>query len=350
MKEFLQGNVAAAESALTNGLDIFCGYPITPSSECMEHIASKMSPKKFINAYSEIETINILYGSGACGARCMSSTSGCGLSLMREGLSYAVGASVPMVIYNVMRFSPGLGGLSPNNEDISLYWGIGHGQSKVPILIPSTVQEIADCTMWAFDIADSLRMPVLVMTDAVCGQMYESCIIHKSPHKIIKEWAIGKDHHNVVTSRRQAKVIGSYRTQEDEQQKQIKYILERESQMYTICKSFIENTHHFKENKEGIYITGIGTTGRVVQEVAEQMGYGYFVPIMLSPFPVVAERINTLFVVEVGGAQLADICQFNFPNAEIIPITYSNNIPDEEDLKDRILKILTKSYSMDWEL
>ncbi len=228
--EFLQGNVAAGKAALNTGEIYFAGYPITPSTELLEYMAEVMDSKHFINSYSELETINLLYGFGAAGKRCLTATSGCGLSLMHEGFSYAVGAKVPMVIYNVMRFSPGLGGLSPSNQDINMCWGAGHGQSKVPILTPSSVQEIADAIMYAFDMADTLRLPVIVMVDTVLAQMYESVEIHKSEFKIAKDWAVGQNKRNVISSRKtsERRVIQSYKTYDSEQAEQIDFILERE--------------------------------------------------------------------------------------------------------------------------
>lgn len=337
-KEFLQGNVAASKSAIVNGLVGGAFYPITPSTEFYEYIAEVFPPEKYINAFSELEAINILYGFGAAGKRCLTATSGCGLSLMREGLSYAVGAKVPMVIYNTMRFSPGLGGITPSNEDINIVWGVGHGQSKVPVLTPSTVQEIADCMMYAFDIADTLRMPVIVMVDATLGQMYEPVEIHKSEFKINKDWAVGQHKHNVITSR---KVIQSYKTYDDEQDEQIKFIMEREKNMFAVCKQFMGETvkvkyndkylNMFTQKYEGEYITAIGTTGRVIQEVAEKLDIGYFVPLLLNPFKVNFE-VKELTVVEVGGTQLYDIIKYHFPNAKIKSVVFSHSIPDAEEI------------------
>lgn len=331
-KEFLQTNVAAVKSAIANGLNIFVGYPITPSGESLEYAAEVMDQRHFINAFSELETINIMYGCGAAGKRCMTATSGCGLSLMREGLSYAVGAKVPMVIYNVSRFGPGLGGITPSNEDISICWGVGHGQSKVPVLTPSTAQETADAMMYAFDIADTLRMPVIVMVDAVLGQMYEPVEIHKSEFKINKDWCVGQHKHNVITSR---KVIQSYKTYDDEQDEQIKFILEREKNMFAVCKQFMLETYKFKPNYNGEYIIGIGTTGRVIQEVAEKNNIGYIVPLLLNPFKFEWE-VKELTVVEVGGNQLFDIMKYHFPNARIKSIVFSHAIPDADEIIEKM--------------
>ena len=332
---FIQTNEAVALSAIENGLRIYAGYPITPSSETMEKIHSEFvkanRSKDFINAFSETEAINILYGASAAGARCMTATSGCGLSLMREGLSYMVGSHLPCVIYDVMRFSPGLGGITSSNQDISLAWGVGHGESKVPIMTPSTAQEAVDCIMYAFDIADKLRMPIIIMCDAILGQMYETCEIHKSNLIIDKDWAIGKDRGNVITSRK----IISYKTKKDEQEEQIRAVLNTENDMFSVCKEIMHYTEIYKYNDEGKYISAIGTTGRVVQKVAEELGIGYFVPILLSPMNNNYD-IKELTVVEIGGKQLYDIMKYNFPYAKLKSIVFSHDIPDTDDIINKI--------------
>ena len=333
-KEFLQTNVAVVKSAIVNGLDMFCGYPITPSTESLEYAAEHMDPGHFFNAFSELETINFMYGCGSAGKRVMTATSGCGLSLMREGLSYAVGAGIPMVLLNVSRFGPGLGGISPSNEDISIVWGCGHGQSKIPVLTPSTGQETADAIMSAFDIADALRMPVLVMIDATLGQMYEPVEIHKSSSVFDKNWAVGKHKHNVITSR---KVIQSYKMGDDEQDKHIKFIIERENSMLSVCKTFMPETMKAKFHDSGNYIIGIGTTGRVIQEVAQKKNMGYIVPLLLNPFSFpFKEAVRKLTVVEVGGTQLYDIMRYHFPDAEIKSIVFSHAIPDADEIMERL--------------
>jgi len=337
-KEFLQGNIAAGKAALANNLDFFAGYPITPSTELLEYIAEVINPEKFINAFSELETINLLYGAGAAGKRCCTATSGCGFSLMREGLSYAVGAKVPMVLYNVMRFAPGLGGLNPSNQDINVCWGVGHGQSKVPVLTPSTIQEIADAMMYAFDIADVLRMPVLVMVDTTLGQMYEPVEIHKSSFTFNKDWAVGKHKHNVTSSRRTtAKVVQSYKTYESEMEEQTEFILNREKDMYFICKTFMSETVKVKHHESGKYICSIGTTARVIQEVAEQKDIGYIIPLLLNPFEFKdKEKVKELIVVEIGGTNLLDIMKYHFPQAKIKSIVFSCTIPDTQEIMERL--------------
>lgn len=350
-EQFLQTNEAVALSAVLNGLKIYAGYPITPSSETMEKIHSEFvkmgRSKDFINAFSETEAINILYGASAAGVRCMTATSGCGLSLMREGLSYMVGSHLPCVIYNVMRFSPGLGGITSSNQDISIVWSVGHGQSKVPVITPTTAQEAADCIMYAFDIADVLRLPVIIMCDAILGQMYEVCEIHKSNVKVNKDWVVGivdngivDNKKNTITSRR----IISYKTKKDEQEEQIQYVLERENNMLSTCQNIMQYTDLYKYNRDGKYVSGIGTVGRVVQEVAEEIDIGYFVPILLSPMNN-SYNIKELTVVEIGGKQLYDIMKYNYPQANVKSITFSHDIPSADEiikllLADEIIELL----------
>jgi 2-oxoglutarate ferredoxin oxidoreductase subunit alpha len=339
MKEFLQTNVAVVKSAINNGLNIFFGYPITPSTEALEYAAEVLSPEKFMNSFSELETINLMYGAGAAGKRNMTATSGCGFSLMREGLSYMIGAKVPGVIYNVMRFSPGLGGLSPSNQDINVYWGVGHGQSKVPILTPSSGQEAADAMMYAFDMADTLRLPVIVTVDTVLGQLYEPVEIHKSDFKINKDWAVGQNKRHVITSRKtdQRKVIQSYKTYDSEQAEHIDFILEREKNMLSICKTFISETVKFKHTDSGEYLAAIGTCARVIQEVAEKTNMGYIIPLLLNPFEFKdKDKVKSITVVEMGGTALYDIIKYNFPDAKVKSVVFSHLIPDVEEIMERL--------------
>ncbi len=338
MKEFLQTNVAIVKSAIINGLDVFFGYPITPSTEALEYAAEVLPSEKFMNAFSELETINLLYGAGAAGKRCLTATSGCGFSLMREGLSYAVGAKVPMVLFNVMRFSPGLGGLSPSNQDINIWTGIGHGQSRVPILTPSSGQEAVDAMMYAFDMADTLRLPVIIMVDTVLAQLYESVEIHKSEFKIAKDWAVGQNKHNVISSRKtnERKVIQSYKTYDNEQEEQIDFILSREEGMLSACKIFMPETTKVKYHESGKYLVAIGTTARVIQEVAEKSNMGYIVPLLLNPFECKLDNVKELTVVELGGKALYDIMKYNFPNAKVKSMVFSHLIPDTEEVMERL--------------
>lgn len=167
-KVLMKGNEVLAESAMRAGCKHFFGYPITPQTELSAYM-SKHMPKiggTFLQAESEVAAINMVYGAAAAGARAMTSSSSPGISLKSEGVSYIAGADLPAVIINVMRGGPGLGSIQPSQSD---YWqatkALGHGDFQMVVYAPSTVQEMADYTYKAFDIADEYRMPVMILAD-----------------------------------------------------------------------------------------------------------------------------------------------------------------------------------------
>ena len=170
---FMKGNEAAAEAAIRAGVDGFFGYPLTPSSEVPEYMAAHFNGV-FVQAESELASINMMLGASAAGNRVMTATSGCGFSLMTEGLSDMAAIELPAVVLDVMRVGPGVGSLEPTQGDYNQLKACGHGGHVIPVYAPSTVQEYADCTTKAFDIADDYRTPVVVAVDGSIGQMMES--------------------------------------------------------------------------------------------------------------------------------------------------------------------------------
>jgi len=175
-KVLMKGNEAVAEAAIRAGCRLYFAYPITPQSELIEYM-SRMMPKAkgtFIQAESEIAAINMVYGSAGCGRRVMTSSSSPGISLKQEGISYLAGANLPAVIVNVQRGGPGLGDIQPAQGDyFQATKGGGHGDYRMIVLAPSTVQEFADSAYDAFDLADKYRHPVLILSDGLLGQMME---------------------------------------------------------------------------------------------------------------------------------------------------------------------------------
>lgn len=178
----IKGNEAVAYAAIAAGCKCYFGYPITPQNEVPEAL-SRLLPENggvFIQAESEIASINMLLGAGACGVRCMTSSSGPGMDLMQEGISYMVGDEIPAVIVNMMRGGPGLGNIDASQGD---YYqstrGGGHGAGRCFVLAPSTCQECYDMVMEAFDIAYKYRTPVMVLGDAIVGQIKEPVLCHK---------------------------------------------------------------------------------------------------------------------------------------------------------------------------
>jgi 2-oxoglutarate ferredoxin oxidoreductase subunit alpha len=209
-RRLVKGNEALAIGALHGGCDCFFGYPITPQNEVPE-VISGLFPKHgrvFLQAESEVASINMIYGAAAAGKRAMSSSSGPGISLMMEGLSYIAGAELPCVLINVMRGGPGLGNIAASQGDyFQATKGGGHGDYHCIVLAPWNVQEMYEHVRMAFDLADQYRVPVFVLTDAVLGSMMEPAAISDElppVRKFDKSWATtgldGRKEHNVVNS------------------------------------------------------------------------------------------------------------------------------------------------------
>ena len=175
-KLLMKGNEALAEASIRAGLDAYFGYPITPQSEILEYFSREL-PKKgiaFLQAESEVASINMVYGAAGCGKRVMTSTSSPGYSLMQEGVSYIACAQLPCVLVNIQRGGPGLGTIQPSQGDyFQATKGGGHGDYKLIVLAPNSVQEMADMPSKAFDLAEKYRIPVLILGDGALGQMME---------------------------------------------------------------------------------------------------------------------------------------------------------------------------------
>ncbi len=176
MRQLCKGNVAVVKAALMAGCRAFYGYPITPASEIAEY-AALLIPQAggtFVQAESEVSAINMVYGAAAAGQRVMTASSGPGMSLMQEGISYLAGAELPCVIADVMRAGPGLGNIAPEQSDyFAMTKGGGHGCYRNIVLAPSSVQEMASLTMLAFELADKYRNPAVLLADGFVGQMME---------------------------------------------------------------------------------------------------------------------------------------------------------------------------------
>ena len=184
----MKGNEAVAEAAIRAGCRLYFAYPITPQSELIEYMA-KMMPKvdgTFVQAESEVAASNMVYGAAGAGKRVMTSSSSPGISLKQEGISYIAGANLPAVIVNVQRGGPGLGDIQPAQGDyFQATKGGGHGDYKLIVLGPSTVQEFADMASLAFDLADKYRNPVMILSDGLLGQMMEP--VEFKPYKTDEE-------------------------------------------------------------------------------------------------------------------------------------------------------------------
>lgn len=181
-KVLISGNEAIAKGAIEAGCVFYAGYPITPQNELTAYLARHLPDlnRVFIQAESEVAAVNMVFGAAAAGARAMTSSSGPGMSLKQEGISYIAGAELPAVIVNVMRGGPGLGNIAPSQSDYFQATRPGHGDYHSIVLAPSSAQEAYDMMPLAFDLADKYRTPVMILCDGMFGQMMEPILAQEA--------------------------------------------------------------------------------------------------------------------------------------------------------------------------
>lgn len=268
---------------------MFFGYPITPQTEVAAYMAKKM-PKMgrvFLQAESEVAAINMVYGAGGTGVRVMTSSSSPGISLKAEGISYCAGAEIPCVIVNIVRGGPGLGGIQPAQSDYyQATKALGHGDFFVPVLAPSSIQEMVDCIGDAFDMADEYRTPVMVMGDGMLGQMMEPVEFHDREQRELpaKDWAA-----DGLGDRTEHNVINSLFLQADKlEQHNLKLF-----RKYDVIKEKEVRYELFNCEDADLILVAYGTTARICKNAiklaeAEGLKVGLVRPISLWPFPVEA--------------------------------------------------------------
>ena len=226
VKELLKGNEAIAEAAVRAGLEAYFGYPITPQTELLEWLSTRMPElgRTFMQAESELAAINMVYGAACTGARVMTSSSSPGISLMMEGISYIAGTQVPVVLIDVMRGGPGLGNIAPAQGDYNqIVHGGGHGDFRPIVLAPASIQEAIDLTGEAFDLAEKYRTIAVVLIDGSIGQMMEPAELPPMQplRKTKPDWAVtgAKD--------RERRILSSIYIDPDEEEQLNFQLLER---------------------------------------------------------------------------------------------------------------------------
>ncbi|TFH32356.1 MAG: 3-methyl-2-oxobutanoate dehydrogenase subunit VorB, partial [Anaerolineales bacterium] len=312
-KELLKGNVAFAEAAIRAGCEAYFGYPITPQTEALEHMASRMPElgRVFLQAESEVAAINMVYGAACAGVRVMTSSSSPGVSLMMEGLSYIAGSEVPVVLVDIMRGGPGLGNIAPSQGDyFQMVKGGGHGDYRQVVLAPATVQELIDLTVEAFDIAERYRCIVVVLADGSLGQMMEPAELPPMQKvRSLKErpaWAL------TGAKGRIPNVISSIYIDPAEEEVFNLKLVEKQKQIEANEIRYIST----KLEDVDLAIVAFGTAGRVAQSAIRQareegLKVGLLRPISLYPYPFeaiskVAEQVQRILVVEMNGGQMVD--------------------------------------------
>lgn len=284
-KVLMKGNEALAKAAINAGCKCFFGYPITPQTEISAYFAKYMqkSGGVFLQAESEIAAINMTLGAASSGVRAMTSSSSPGISLKSEGISYIAASDVPCVIVNVERAGPGLGGIQPSQSDYNqAVKAPGHGDLKLIVYAPSSVQESADMVFLAFDNADKYRTPVMILSDGLIGQMMESVIIPDKKEVLPdKPWAA-----NGHKNKRTHNIINSLYLKPDVLEKSV---LER-YEKYKLIEKEVPMYESFLCDDADIVVTAFGSVARIAKTAvikARENGIkaGLFRPKTLSPFP-----------------------------------------------------------------
>lgn len=308
----MKGNEALAEAAIQAGCRHFFGYPITPQTELAAYMAKRL-PKiggVYLQAESEVAAINMILGAAAAGVRAMTSSSSPGVSLKGEGISYMIGSDLPALIINVQRGGPGLGGIQPSQSD---YWmatkAPGHGDGHILVFAPSTVQEMVDLVAHGFDLAETYRMPAMILADGMLGQMMEPVVVGENNEVKVHEkpWAA-----NGHKNQRPRNIINSLYLKADELEQMN---IER-FKRYEIVKAKEQMAEEYMMDDAEIVIVAYGASSRVSKSAvksARALGIkaGCIRPITLWPFPVdtiqkACSHAKKFITVEMSLGQMVD--------------------------------------------
>ncbi len=343
MRQLCKGNVALVKGALLAGCRGYYGYPITPASEIAE-AAALYFPQvggTFLQAESETAAINMVYGAAATGLRVMSASSGPGLSLMQEGISYLAGAELPCVIVDVMRGGPGLGNIAPEQSDyFAMVKGGGHGNYRNLVLAPASVQEMADLTILAFELADKYRNPAVVLADGFVGQMMEPLDLeYREVPQPEKPWAVKG------TPETRGNLISSIFLEPDgledhERKMEAKYLRAQEAEpRYEMS---------YTEDAE-VLLVGYGIVARIVHSAVEALRRqgvkaGLFRPITLWPYPSkalvkAAAHVEKVLVVELSNGQMVEDVRLALNGK--VPVEFygrgGGNVPSVKEIQEQVL-------------
>lgn len=348
-KVLMKGNEAIAEAAIRGGCRAFFGYPITPQNEIPEYMSVRMPEVGgvFIQSESEVSAINMVYGAAGTGVRAMTSSSSPGISLKSEGISYMAGAELPCVIVNMVRSGPGLGGIQPAQCDyFQAVKGGGHGDYKMLVYGPNSVQECMDLMYNAFDKAFEYRMPVMILGDGMLGQIMEPVVLPemKDLTKIGRpDWATdgtryGKDH----------RVINSLYIQPDE----LEEVNHRLFAKYAVLQEKECKWEEYLCEDAEIILTAYGTVARIAKSAVDMLreqGYkvGMIRPITLFPFPTEAyarvadmPQVKEFMSVELSMGQMIEDVKLSVNGKK--PVKFygrcGGNVMTAEDIVAEVLK------------
>ena len=307
----MKGTDAIAEAAVQAGCRCYFGYPITPQNEIPEYMSRRMDEVGgvFLQGESEIASINMVHGAAATGARAMTSSSSPGISLKQEGLSFLAAQELPAVIVNIVRGGPGLGNIAPSQGDYyQATRGGGHGDYRMPVFAPASIQELYDITMESFDIADIYRTPVMIVGDGMMGQMMEPIEMHPRPPADLPP----KDYILTGAQDRPSRIIRSLILHPPEMEEH-NWKLKRK---YDLMRQVLPRHEEFMIDDAKMVVVAYGTAARIAKGAvkrarAEGLKVGLLRPITLWPFPdeavaSIAKKAKLFLVFEMSTGQMID--------------------------------------------
>jgi len=355
--KLMKGNEALAEAAIRVGVDAYFGYPITPQSEVIEYLMMQRPEERtgmvVLQAESEIAAINMVYGAASTGKRVMTSSSSPGISLKLEGISYLAGAELPSVIVNVVRAGPGLGTIQPAQGDyFQAVKGGGHGDYKLYVLAPASVQEMSDFVEDAFAIAYKYRAPVMILSDGLIGQMMEKVILKDQKERMSDEELIKKYDDWATTGKtdRERNIITSLDLQPDKMEAKVRKLSKKYEQME---KEDLRYETINCEDAEYLFVA-YGSSARIAQkaiELGREKGIkvGLLRPITLFPFPKqplfdLADQVKGILSVELSAGQMVEDVRLSVEHK--VPVEHFGrsggiiHTPEEiiEALEEKIIK------------
>jgi 2-oxoglutarate ferredoxin oxidoreductase subunit alpha len=344
-KELFEGNRAIAEAAIRVGVEAYFGYPITPQTEILERLSKRLPEegRVFLQAESELASINMVYGAACAGARVMTSSSSPGISLMQEGFSYIACSEVPAVVVNVMRGGPGLGNVQPSQGDyFQAVKMAGHGDFHPIVLGPASVQESVDCVALAFDLADKYRTIGMVVIDGAIGQMMEPAEL--PPMRPVRrreqrpDWALtGAKGRSPIT------ITSLYLGGENLERVNLRL----QAKLKEIAANEVRWQEYSTEDAD-LLLVAFGSVGRICQTVvreARQEGLktGLLRPISLWPFPSariaeLARQVRGMLVVEMNAGQMLEDVRLAVEGR--CPVRFYGRMGGVVPLPDELLGVL----------
>ncbi len=346
-KVLMKGNEAVGEAAIKAGCRYFFGYPITPQNDIPEYMSRRLPEVdgEFLQAESEVAASNMVYGAAGAGARVLTSSSSPGISLKAEGISYIVGAELPAVIVNMMRGGPGLGGIQPSQADyFQATKGMAHGDIRLGVLAPYSVQELVDLTYLAFELADKYRNPMLILGDGMIGQMMEPVEFKQEidPEELPrKEWATdgtpGRERNKLSSLALDAEVLEELNLDIKE-----KYDRMREEEV---------RYDSYKLEDAEIAVVAFGTTARICISAIDNLRkqgvkVGLLRPITLFPFPEKAisdlsEQVDKFLTVEMNTGQMVEDVRMAVEGRK--PVEFYGRtggvVPGIEEISEKIMEM-----------